>query len=111
MLHVEDELLFKRGCFNLIVGSTGCGKTSLLMALLGQSLSFRPLRAVCYGLDLISGCIVMYRRDAFRSFGTEVLVQPSEGRRRGIRRSRVLGHERYHQGSSHTSSRNLFCAY
>ncbi|KAG5644694.1 hypothetical protein DXG03_007917 [Asterophora parasitica] len=51
-LHIDDELLFKRGCINLIVGSTGqwrllclvsqteatsgSGKTSLLMALLGE---------------------------------------------------------------------------
>ncbi|EIM80365.1 uncharacterized protein STEHIDRAFT_162782 [Stereum hirsutum FP-91666 SS1] len=42
MLHVEDELLFKRSSINLIVGSTGCGKTSLLMALLGE-MHFVPL--------------------------------------------------------------------
>jgi len=35
-LKVEEELLFKRGCFNLIVGPTGCGKTSMLMALLSE---------------------------------------------------------------------------
>ena len=35
-LRIEDELVFKRGCFNLIVGPTGSGKTSLLMALLGK---------------------------------------------------------------------------
>ncbi|KAH8986098.1 hypothetical protein EDB92DRAFT_1818411 [Lactarius akahatsu] len=35
-LHVQGELLFKRGCFNLIIGPTGSGKTSLLMALLGE---------------------------------------------------------------------------
>ncbi|GLB42122.1 putative P-loop containing nucleoside triphosphate hydrolase protein [Lyophyllum shimeji] len=35
-LHIDDELMFKRGCVNLIVGSTGSGKTSLLMALLGE---------------------------------------------------------------------------
>ncbi|KAF8068839.1 P-loop containing nucleoside triphosphate hydrolase protein [Lyophyllum atratum] len=35
-LQIEDELLFKRGSINLIVGSTGSGKTSLLMALLGE---------------------------------------------------------------------------
>ena len=34
-LHIENELVFKRGQINLIVGPTGCGKTSLLMALLG----------------------------------------------------------------------------
>ena len=35
-LRIEDEVLFKRGAFNLIVGPTGSGKTSLLMALLGE---------------------------------------------------------------------------
>ncbi|KAF8956143.1 P-loop containing nucleoside triphosphate hydrolase protein [Flammula alnicola] len=40
-LHIADELIFKRGCVNLIVGSTGSGKTSLLMALLGE-MHFMP---------------------------------------------------------------------
>ncbi|EKM58631.1 uncharacterized protein PHACADRAFT_90147 [Phanerochaete carnosa HHB-10118-sp] len=35
-LCIENELVFKRGHINLIVGPTGCGKTSLLMALLGE---------------------------------------------------------------------------
>ncbi|TFK76755.1 P-loop containing nucleoside triphosphate hydrolase protein [Pluteus cervinus] len=35
-LRVEDELIFKQGCINLILGPTGSGKTSLLMALLGE---------------------------------------------------------------------------
>ncbi|KAF8157929.1 multidrug resistance-associated ABC transporter [Crassisporium funariophilum] len=35
-LYVKDELLFRRGCINLIVGPTGSGKTSMLMALLGE---------------------------------------------------------------------------
>ncbi|EMD36160.1 hypothetical protein CERSUDRAFT_115127 [Gelatoporia subvermispora B] len=35
-LRIEDELTFKRGGINLIVGPTGSGKTSLLMALLGE---------------------------------------------------------------------------
>ncbi|KAH9945600.1 hypothetical protein B0H21DRAFT_822934 [Amylocystis lapponica] len=35
-LRIEDDLIFKRGCINLIVGPTGSGKTSLLMALLGE---------------------------------------------------------------------------
>lgn len=34
-LQIEDELIFKRGGINMIIGPTGCGKTSLLMALLG----------------------------------------------------------------------------
>jgi len=41
-LRVEGEVLFKRGCFNLIVGPTGSGKTSLLMALLGE-MHFTPM--------------------------------------------------------------------
>ncbi|OCH83833.1 P-loop containing nucleoside triphosphate hydrolase protein [Obba rivulosa] len=36
ILRIEDELIFKRGQVNLIVGPTGSGKTSLLMALLGE---------------------------------------------------------------------------
>ncbi|KAH7922933.1 hypothetical protein BV22DRAFT_1197033 [Leucogyrophana mollusca] len=35
-LRVEDELVFERGHINLIVGPTGSGKTSMLMALLGE---------------------------------------------------------------------------
>ncbi|KAF8213507.1 P-loop containing nucleoside triphosphate hydrolase protein [Mycena galopus ATCC 62051] len=35
-LKVEGEMLFKPGCINLVVGPTGSGKTSLLMALLGE---------------------------------------------------------------------------
>ena len=35
-LRVEDELKFKKGEFNLIIGPTGSGKTSVLMALLGE---------------------------------------------------------------------------
>lgn len=35
ILKVEEELLFQRKSINLIIGPTGSGKTSLLMALLG----------------------------------------------------------------------------
>ncbi|CAE6472635.1 unnamed protein product [Rhizoctonia solani] len=35
-LAIEQELLFHRGKINMIVGPTGCGKTCLLMALLGE---------------------------------------------------------------------------
>ncbi len=37
VLNIEDEVIFKRGSINLVVGPTGSGKTSLLMALLGRS--------------------------------------------------------------------------
>ncbi|KAJ7049448.1 hypothetical protein C8F01DRAFT_1352344 [Mycena amicta] len=36
ILKIDGELFFKPGCFNLVVGPTGAGKTSLLMALLGE---------------------------------------------------------------------------
>ncbi|KAF9553714.1 multidrug resistance-associated ABC transporter [Agrocybe pediades] len=35
-LRINGELFFKPGCINLIVGPTGSGKTSVLMALLGE---------------------------------------------------------------------------
>ncbi|KAF8956536.1 hypothetical protein BDZ97DRAFT_1851410 [Flammula alnicola] len=40
-LKIQGELLFKQNCINLIVGPKGCGKTSLLMALLGEMPSIR----------------------------------------------------------------------
>ncbi|TFK34800.1 multidrug resistance-associated ABC transporter [Crucibulum laeve] len=40
-LRIEGELLFKTGCINLIIGPTGSGKTSMIMALLGE-MHFRP---------------------------------------------------------------------
>lgn len=36
MLSVDEELIFQKGKINLIIGATGAGKTSLLMALLGE---------------------------------------------------------------------------
>lgn len=35
-LRIEDKLTFVRGGFNVIIGPTGSGKTSILMALLGE---------------------------------------------------------------------------
>ncbi|CAE6514065.1 unnamed protein product [Rhizoctonia solani] len=40
-LVIDQELLFHRGKINMIVGPTGCGKTCLLMALLGE-MHFTP---------------------------------------------------------------------
>ena len=37
-LQIEDEVTFERGCIHLVIGPTGSGKTSLLMALLGALL-------------------------------------------------------------------------
>lgn len=36
LLRIEGELVFKRGAINLILGGTGSGKTSILMALLSE---------------------------------------------------------------------------
>jgi len=41
MLQIEDELIFKKGCINLVIGETGSGKTSLFMALLCQFLIYK----------------------------------------------------------------------
>ncbi|KZV76920.1 multidrug resistance-associated ABC transporter [Peniophora sp. CONT] len=41
-LRIFDELVFKKGAINLIIGPTGSGKTSLLMALLGE-MHFKPM--------------------------------------------------------------------
>lgn len=58
VLHVEDELLFKRGKVNLIIGPTGSGKTSLLMALLGEWI----LRLyLCLDSLLITSCGMVWR--------------------------------------------------
>ena len=35
VLQIENELVFKRGAINLVLGPTASGKTSVLMALLG----------------------------------------------------------------------------
>ena len=35
-LRIDGEVFFKRGCINLVIGPTASGKTSLLMALLGE---------------------------------------------------------------------------
>ncbi|QRV86056.1 ABC transporter [Ceratobasidium sp. AG-Ba] len=40
-LYIGGELLFRKGKINMIIGPTGCGKTSLLMALLGE-MHFAP---------------------------------------------------------------------
>ncbi|CAE6442804.1 unnamed protein product [Rhizoctonia solani] len=35
-LQIDGKLLFQRGRINMVIGPTGCGKTGLLMALLGE---------------------------------------------------------------------------
>lgn len=41
-LRVDTDLIFKKGAFNLILGPTGSGKTSMLMALL-REMHYIPL--------------------------------------------------------------------
>ncbi|KAH7908629.1 P-loop containing nucleoside triphosphate hydrolase protein [Hygrophoropsis aurantiaca] len=54
-LNIADELFFKRGHINLIVGPTGSGKTSMLMALLGE-MHFIPSDTTSwYGLPRSEG--------------------------------------------------------
>ncbi|KAJ8082215.1 hypothetical protein PM082_008062 [Marasmius tenuissimus] len=36
ILRIDEELLFRKGHINMVIGPTGCGKTSLLMALLSE---------------------------------------------------------------------------
>ncbi|KZV63837.1 P-loop containing nucleoside triphosphate hydrolase protein [Peniophora sp. CONT] len=57
-LHMPGELIFQRGKINLIAGPTGCGKTSLLMALLGE-MHFEPLAAGAW-VNLPRACGVAY---------------------------------------------------
>ncbi|KAF7964551.1 hypothetical protein HWV62_5794, partial [Athelia sp. TMB] len=41
-LHLEGNVFFQRGALNMVIGPTGSGKTSLLMALLGEMHFVRP---------------------------------------------------------------------
>ncbi|PPR04710.1 hypothetical protein CVT24_011832 [Panaeolus cyanescens] len=41
-LKIRDEIKFKQGALNVITGPTGCGKTSILLALLGE-MHYQPL--------------------------------------------------------------------
>ncbi|KAF9029722.1 hypothetical protein BDZ89DRAFT_1065204 [Hymenopellis radicata] len=54
-LRVDGSLEFKKGCINLVVGPTGSGKTSLLMALLGEMHFVRTGPNGWYNLPRASG--------------------------------------------------------
>jgi ABC-type transport system involved in cytochrome bd biosynthesis fused ATPase/permease subunit len=54
-LRIEDELFFKRERINLVVGPTGSGKTSLLMALLGEMHFIPSSLHSCFNLPRRNG--------------------------------------------------------
>lgn len=54
-LQIDEEVLFKRGRINLVVGPTGCGKTSLLMALLGEMHFIPSMPDACFNLPRDGG--------------------------------------------------------
>ncbi|KAF9078326.1 hypothetical protein BDP27DRAFT_1412327 [Rhodocollybia butyracea] len=54
-LRIEGELLFKKGMFNILIGSTGGGKTSCLMALLSEMHFIPSGPESWYGLPRASG--------------------------------------------------------
>ncbi|QRW14592.1 ABC transporter transmembrane region [Ceratobasidium sp. AG-Ba] len=54
-LNIDGELLFRRGKINMIVGPTGCGKTSLLMALLGEMHFVPSVPDAWFGLPRAGG--------------------------------------------------------
>lgn len=88
VLTVDDELLFHPGKINLIVGPTGSGKTSLLMALLGE------LRASLHWNDPMLIANVRLRRGAaLYSVRPGLIRKPSERERCGVRGAGVLGAE------------------
>lgn len=78
VLNVDGELLFKRGCTNLIIGPTGSGKTSLLMALLGE-MHARPAGPESF-VSLPRGGGVAYAAQESWVLSDTIRVSPHIGR-------------------------------
>ncbi|KAJ3727277.1 P-loop containing nucleoside triphosphate hydrolase protein [Lentinula guzmanii] len=55
ILKIDDKLFFKKNCLNLITGPTGSGKTSLLLALLGEMSFIRSGPDSCFYLPRDGG--------------------------------------------------------
>ncbi|KAJ3833329.1 hypothetical protein F5878DRAFT_646030 [Lentinula raphanica] len=55
LLEIKGEVLFKRNCVNLVIGETGSGKTSLLMALLSEMHFIRSVPNSWYNLPRDGG--------------------------------------------------------
>jgi ABC-type multidrug transport system fused ATPase/permease subunit len=87
-LHVDGELFFKRGAINLIVGPTGSGKTSMLMALLGE-MHFAPAG---------SGSWVSLPRDGKVAYAAQESWVQSETIRVNILFGAPYDEERYKKG-------------
>jgi ABC-type glutathione transport system ATPase component len=103
-LRIDGSLGFKRGGINLVVGPTGSGKTSLLMALLGE-MHFEPA-----GLGSRVGLP--------RAGGVAYAAQESWVQNESIRENIVFGAKwdegRYKKGKSLTREirgRELTCMY
>ncbi|KAF7798640.1 hypothetical protein EIP86_009863 [Pleurotus ostreatoroseus] len=86
-LRIDNELTFKEGVINLIVGPTGSGKTSLLMALLGKGRQ-RLQRA-----ELLK-TIHNDRRNALPSIWSNLILSTASCRGCRLRRSGILGSKR-----------------
>jgi hypothetical protein len=91
-LRIEEEIIFKKNLINLIVGPTASGKTSLLMALLGQYAVFRAAQSNLILDSLRRNVCLSSRRP------TELLFATGWWSR--IRRARELGFKRYHSRKS-----------
>lgn len=64
-----DDLRFPRGKISIIAGPTGCGKTSLLLGLLGEMI-FEPLEKDGYFILPRAGGIALATQDPWVSAGT-----------------------------------------
>ena len=83
-LHIDGEVIFRLGGFNLIVGPTGSGKTSLLMSLLGRFMENRA----CY-----CSAERPRRRDASHRYAARLILRLSAHGRRCLSRTGIMDSE------------------
>ncbi|KAK0480781.1 hypothetical protein IW261DRAFT_1685339 [Armillaria novae-zelandiae] len=72
LLRVDEELIFRKNSINLVVGPTGSGKTSLLMALLGE-MHFLPTNPASWFNLPRKGGVAYAAQESWENilFGTE----------------------------------------